>query len=164
MGNIFSTAKVNKLERLKQFCTKYTADAQYVYKTCSDCLIVMTKRSGSIINEDRDDIIDKLNAKYTTNVIDVIAVIDINTLKPCENIMYYIYKDFKVCFKAGGRAYADQNEFEKDNIAGISYYKTIDRAFYDRIIPEHHNGEWIEWYNNGQKKSVCNYYTLLDYY
>jgi antitoxin component YwqK of YwqJK toxin-antitoxin module len=167
MGNLFSTSKENKLEQLKKICTKYTNwyYGEHVFGICNDYLIVMKKHHDSIINENRENIFDKNYVKYTTNVLDVVAIYNINTLEQYFGTVSYVNKDFKVCFKSGCPVYADQYEFNKDNAGfdvGIAYYKTIERAFYARDLPLHYNGEWIEWYDNGQQMSTCNYCTIID--
>src|SRR5579872_5688688 len=57
---------------------------QYVYKMLQNSnswFVIMKKRLDTITNENRDNVVNPLHAKFRANILDVIAIINANTLQ-----------------------------------------------------------------------------------
>src|ERR1700757_3705433 len=78
--------KKNHLDKLKDFCNNFIVEKdknQYVYKNCSNCIVIMKKLPDTQTNEDRQDVKDMNYAKFRADKLFVVAIV---TVAPDRNL------------------------------------------------------------------------------
>uniref|UniRef100_A0A6C0E999 Uncharacterized protein n=1 Tax=viral metagenome TaxID=1070528 RepID=A0A6C0E999_9ZZZZ len=131
-------------EETKNKLIEYHENPLFVYMKVGQCIVVMKKLKCTITNEDRTDVIDKNHARFNANQLYIEKIIDVRTLKELSvldspNLSYIVGKDAYVRLGNGG----------------INYYLSLEPAYY--LNAEIINGEYKEWWNNGQIKLYCHY-------
>ena len=141
----------NNLDKLKEECKEYLDDSEYVYKICSNCIVVMKKLQDTRTNENRINVANSLYAKFRADKLYVVKIINSNNMeliKEVTNNNYYIKITYK-CDEIIVPDIFDENINEVCS-SGIHYFKTIDAAFYYRDqLPTQFTGKWVCWYGNG---------------
>ena len=132
-----------------------------IYKACRNSIVTMELCEDSVTNEDRNGIYDPLHAKFRTNKVKVISIIDPITKNIMEedrsiNDKTFIYKIGEIIIE--NRYSPDINEICSE---GIHYFKTYEAAlswYYLNISNEiEKNGTYYGWHENGQKGYERNY-------
>ncbi len=128
-----------------------------VYKACKNSVVTLELLSDSITNEQRDGVVDSNFAKFRTNKVKVISIINPETDeqldKDCSVYDHnFVYKDGQII----------KTIFERNiNMicgGGIHYFKTYEGAlswYYRDHIKT--NGKCNRYYDNGQKELEYNY-------
>ena len=149
----------DRLDRLKEECKEYLNNPEYVYKFCSDCIVIMQKLQDTITNENRINVRNQLYAKFRANKLFVVKIINIDNMKYIDEIINNYY-DIKIIYKCNEIVVPDKFDEDIDKVcsSGIHYFKSIDPAFYYRDKPpKDFTGKWIRWYENGNKRNECEY-------
>ena len=132
-----------------------------IYKACQNSIVTMELCEDSLTNEKRKDVFDPLHAKFRTNKVKVISIVDpITKVKMDEDrsihTKTFIYKIGETIIE--NRYSPDINEI---CAAGIHYFKTYEAAlswYYRNTSNEiKKDGTYIGWYDNGQKDYEKNY-------
>src|SRR5580692_5246112 len=147
-------------------CNKYIDDDSYVYKLCRDnlsddahrkWLVILQKLDTTETNELRTNITNKDHAFFRANRLKVIEIIDVDNPDISKKFIVNEYKFLETRYEVGNITEPDQYSDDINIIygGGIHYFKTPITAFHYRNIPENFSGYWIEWYDNGQKRTEC---------
>ena len=131
-----------------------------IYKACQNSIVTMELCEDSLTNEKRKDVVDPLHAKFRTNKVKVISIVDPITdeeMKEDRSIYnhWFIYRI--------GQTITESNYYSNINeicAAGIHYFKTYEAAlslYYRSILSYQINGTYIGWHDNGHKKYEYNY-------
>ncbi len=126
-----------------------------IYKACQNSIVTMELYEDSLTNEKRKDVFDSLHAKFRTNKVKVISIIDPDTkIKMDEDRSIH---DESFIYKIG-QTITESNYYSNINeicAAGIHYFKTYEAAlsWYYRNTSDKikKNGTYIGWRENGQK-------------
>ena len=148
------SSRLGKLyDRLKEYPKN-----EYIYKGCDNYIVVMKLLEDSMTNESRKDIFDANYAKYRTNKVKVILIINKFTLETVDNVENSYYKK-KLKYVVNEIIEEKDYDMDLNNVcsAGIHYFKEIKPAFYFTLNVKSHTGHYIEWYENGQKEKECDY-------
>ena len=148
----------NNLDRLKHECKEYLNKSEYVYKICSDHIVVMKKLQDTKTNENRNNVADSLYAKFRADKLFVVKILNINNIESIKKIVNNNYK-IKIIYKCDEIIIPDKFDENIDEVcsSGIHYFKTIDAAFYYKELPRLFTGKWIYWHENGNKSYECEY-------
>ena len=155
----------NVEELLKQLTDKlvdYINDKKYVYKTCGDFIVVLEKLEDTITNENRSNVsqIDdnRLYAKYRANKLLVKEIINKYDLTNCEVVESNYCSNTK--YKINENVYPNDFDTNLEKVCsfGIHYFLKLVRAFYYNIETEIMNGEYLEWYDDGE---MCFVFRLM---
>jgi len=149
------------LKFLLRSFSEYIHDACYVYKRCSNnVIIVLQKTNETITNEEKlSDIADPRYAKFRGNKFRIVTMIDLSnfdTPKQAKSIYdpNYVY--------TSGQTAEVHNFDQTSNVCcapGIHYYKDLQGTYYDDFLPKNHSGEWVSYHDNGQ---LCGYCVCLN--
>lgn len=164
--------ELDTLEKLDKYKI-YMDDDKYVFKLCYDVntldkknknknkpfVVIMSKTNKTKTNESRMNVFNDNCAKFRANRLKVIKIVSIE--QPETQIGHIInkfgIKELK--YEVGKIVCVDNYDEDINKIcaAGIHYFKTLRCAYYYRNVPKNYNGIWINWYDNGQKKSKGKY-------
>ena len=118
------------LDKLLDALKKYTDEN--IYKGCGEYIVIMKLLDDSRTNERRDDIVDPMYAKYRTNKVIVIAIINkfsLEEIKSVEN-SYFTKKNITYVINE----IIEVSDYNTNvNVVcgtGIHYFKNIESAFY----------------------------------
>lgn len=148
--------------------SKYVSDEKYVYKLCynftgSNCkrewLVVLEKLYYTRTNEKRSNVVDASCAKFRADVLQVVEIINVNDPKITTNKILNTYDYVIVKYEVGESVVANKYDDDVDNICsgGIHYFKSFLPAYYFRDVPEKYIGDWIFYFDSGQKYMTCKY-------
>ena len=150
----------NNLDRLKEECKEYLDDMDsYVYKICSDHIVVMKKLQDTRTNENRNNVANISYEKFRADKLFVVKIINIDTMQSIKEIVNNNYK-IKIIYKCDEIIIPNKFDENIDVVCsfGIHYFKTIDAAFYYKDhVPTNFTGKWICWHENGNKSYECEY-------
>ena len=157
----------DQLDCLKIVYKQYIDDPDCVYKLCDDQWLVIMKKITNgknkitITNESRENVYDPLYAKFRANILDVVVIVSIKTMKTVK-YLYHRYVDpnnrnghpISIMYNVGETVEPDKfdQDLEKVCSSGVHYFKTLDRAYYYRGLPLIYTGRLIEWYDDGCKE------------
>ena len=163
--------KRSHLDRLKEHCSQIIINfekknkllkekLQYVYKTCSRCIVIMKFLSDTRTNEKRKNVANPLYAKFRADKLFVVAIINIHDFYNFATTLNNNY-DIKTKYEVGQIVrpnFFDEN-IDKICSHGIHYFKTIDAAYYYNDVPSGFTGIWCRYYDSGNKESEtdCRY-------
>jgi len=122
----------SKLNTILEHLLEYTKNQSYVYKKCTNGLIViLEKLEDTITNEDGRIVINCQFAKYKADKLQVIKIFDINDLT-FKTSAISIY-DPKFIYKTG--AIVESEVYNKNIICskGLHYFKTVTGAYYYKL-------------------------------
>ena len=148
--------KENQLDRLKKYCSQLIFNknidqnkiletsqdiislnsqetSQYVYKKCSNCIVIMKFLPDTKTNENRENVKNSSYAKFRANRLlvrsQVVTIIDIDKLKEIGEIENS-YSIIKINYQTGQIVIPNRFDEDIDKIcaSGIHYFKTIDYA------------------------------------
>lgn len=156
---------------IKKIWDKYVGDKRYVYKVCNngaselrEWLVVMEMCDGTETNEDRKNVIKADHAKFRANKLRVVDIININSGLPTGKIVNSYWNYAPLEYKVGAIVECDKFDYDINKVcsSGIHYFKTLVTAYYynydyHRIHQNGYTGEWMQWYDCGQIKSVLSY-------
>lgn len=154
-------------EDVQNICKEYQNDEKYMYKVCNNgkyslrnWIVVMKKCSHTITNEDRKDIVDKNHAKFRANKLMVVKIFNVNSGTCVEYVVNVYMYSKPLRYEVGRVVECDKFDNNIDNVCsgGIHYFKTLITAYYyccNQICKC--DGKWMEWYDNGGKKTEINY-------
>jgi hypothetical protein len=149
------------LEEIKYKYAKYL-NSNYVFKLCENdsvkTIVILQKLKNTKTNESRKDIIDAKYAKFRADKLLVVLIFDINN----PDIEYESTMNFTKLFchplivtlyEKGNIINPDDFDVDLEKVCatGIHYFKTIDAAFYYRIMPENYTDEWKRYFDNGKE-------------
>lgn len=148
------------LKRILEKCASYIGNDQYVYKKCSnDMIVVLKKTDKTITNETRSSVIDPKYAKFRGNVFEVVHIFNaFNCDNEYTEASSCYEKDFH--YKLGHIVEVKNLDHIAGNICstGIHYFKDIRGAYYyDSSPPAGFTGQWFVYYDNGQTWYEYNY-------
>lgn len=159
-----------KLDRLRSACEKYTKDKKYVFKSCNneggivyskfpkEWLVIMTETKGTINNEHRSGVIDKNFAKFRANMMEVVAIININkpdlTIDSVKNVFEDMDYQEVLEYKVGHIVKCNKYDENIENICsgGVHYYKSLVPAFYYKRYHSKYTGSVMAWHDNGLQR------------
>jgi antitoxin component YwqK of YwqJK toxin-antitoxin module len=150
------------LKQLTEELEEYINDKKYVYKICGDFIVILEKLEDTLTNENRSNVSqkddDKLYAKYRANKLLVKEIINKYDLTKCENVMSGGYA-IQIEYKVNETVYPDNFDTNLEEVcsSGIHYFLNLKSAFYYCLETENINGEYLNWYDNGQMYEKCNY-------
>jgi hypothetical protein len=140
------------MEPINELYNVYINNANYVYTSCDDYIVIMKKYTNTITNEKRECVnehshalfrgnnffVTKIFNKYNPNVTKTKISFKINCLKQINYIVNDVIK-------------VNTYDYNLNNIFtdGIFYYKTIEPAFYSKNII----GEHKSWHPDGKIKA-----------
>jgi antitoxin component YwqK of YwqJK toxin-antitoxin module len=143
------------LDRLIDMCGEYEKDEQYVYAVfMTKWLIVMKKIDNH--NDEKCKVFDTNYAKYKTDRLMVVRIIDADNPNVCVDILKGVQRDYRVGHIITSqpdnrniikRLANIQSNAKKQENKGIVYFKTVVAAYYNRKVPKGFTGKWYEWYN-----------------
>ena len=130
-----------------------------VYKACRNSIATLELLEDSITNEDRKDVVNSDFAKFRTNKVKVVEIVNVKTGKRLKfdssiHLVNFIYEVGKV---------VETNycsDINKVCAEGIHYFKTCEVAlswYYDNNRSQRINGTFMNYYENGEKKQEENY-------
>ena len=139
-----------KLFHLKQICAQFVDNPNYVYGYYNGILIVLKKYSNTHTNEHKKDVIEPLYATFIGDTFTVECMIDVHTFKHVNKIhragepFVCTYRVYEIGHPVS-MLYSDE-EFSMRNLKrfSITYYKTIERAFFANDQPLiNYTGFWF---------------------
>jgi hypothetical protein len=144
---------------LKQRCSQYLNNPNIVFKSCVysnySLIIVLQRLEDTITNEDRNDVLRPLSAKFRGNRFLVLDIIDKFTHKSYYFI--FTFYDSKQFFYVKGNIVSIY-KYTKDDFVGkhmnkvcwkgIHFFKSIERAFYHDLSCVENGDHW-SFYDNG---------------
>lgn len=149
---------------------EYINNPEYVFKSCGDdkvdkranCrewIIIMKKIEDTRTTESRI-VKDIKFAKYRASHLQVVLIVNKFDF---TKTLYYIYNYFngkRTKYKEGEIVYPDSfDDSNKICSNGIHYFTSIEPAYYYGIETcENYTGDYVSWYDDGQLKSMKQYY------
>jgi len=129
------------------------------YKACKNSIVVLELLENSITNEKRKDVINPSFAKFRTNKVKVIKIIDVLTGDELDSDRSIYDPNF--IYKVGEIIQTEINS-DINTVCGegIHYFKTYKAAlswYYHNNINQIKNGTFIEYHENGRRDVEWNY-------
>ena len=132
----------------------------YIYKACKNSIVTMELLARSGTNETRSGIIDPNYAKFRTDKVKVVSIINVKSGEMMSEDVSNYARNF--IYRVGKIISCRDYDFD-DTVCsrGIHYFKTYEAAlsWYYRNNPvvKRTNGTDIGWYASGQKEYELNY-------
>jgi len=128
------------------------------YKACRNSIVTLELLNSSVTNEKRNGVVDDKYAKFRCDMAKVVNITNVETGEKMERDNS-IYKS--IFYYRMGEIVITNFEETINTVcgAGIHYFKTKEAAlswFYKQPF-QYPDGKWIDWYENGQKKSEETY-------
>jgi antitoxin component YwqK of YwqJK toxin-antitoxin module len=149
------------IHQIKTINGDYLIDPIYVYKSCAEYIVILERLSDTITNENRNNITNKEYksfAKYRGNkflVKDIFHKFDYtNKVSSISSSNF----EHKLEYKIGKIIIPDNFDTNLEKVCsnGIHYFLKLECAFY-YSLNKIQNGEYLEWYENGQQYIKCTY-------
>ncbi len=146
--------------QLDKLCDRlsYYIENNHIYKGCGGYIVVMKLLEDSITNESRKDIVDANFAKYRTNKVKVLLIINKFTLEIVNDVENSFYEKK---LKYTVNEIIEEKDYDMDLnkvcCAGIHYFKKIECAFYFTLNTRSYTGHYIKWHKNGHMLEKCDY-------
>jgi antitoxin component YwqK of YwqJK toxin-antitoxin module len=149
------------IHQIKAINEDYLINPIYVYKSCADCVVILERLPDTVTNENRNNIKNKeckSFAKYRGSkflVKDIFHKFD--STKKVSSILSSNFEN-KLEYKIGKIIIPDDFDRNLEEVCsnGIHYFLKLECAFY-YSLEEITNGEYLEWYENGQQLIKCTY-------
>ena len=130
-----------------------------VYKACRKSIVTLQLLPDSVTNESREGVVDPLHAKFRTNKVRVISMVQPFTKELITKDTSL--RDHSFIYKIGEIV---QTTFDDDInevcASGIHYFKTEETAVSYYVLHKNiktPDGTWREWYASGQPESEMTY-------
>ena len=151
---------IDILETIKLAYKELIDDPDCAYKMCNhQYLVIMQKTPETRTNETRKDVADPKCARFRANILNVILIINVLDGKIIDTIDMTDLGSMVDARATIGQPL--ESELFDSNLSiyshGLYYFNSIEPAFYGRYVPEHYTGQWIKYYDNGNKSARANY-------
>lgn len=128
--------------------------SQYVYKSCSNYLVILQKLEDTITNEDRKSVVNPFYAKFRADKLRTIHIINMLDLNDRPNEIMHTNINIKKSLKyeVGMIVYPDSFDMNIDSVctSGIHYFASLEPVFYfSDTVRSKYTGLWKRWYDNG---------------
>ncbi len=147
------------LTALQEECKQYLENNKYVFKKCSDYIVILRKPISKFkSNEERKNIVDKNFAKFRGNAFIVEDIIHYKTRKHFKFISHCPLRLSPVLYMVGRWVEPDNFDDDLELVCthGIHYYLTLEAAFYHGLN-QIKTGTTFGWYSNGSKSYEYNF-------
>jgi antitoxin component YwqK of YwqJK toxin-antitoxin module len=144
-------------QKVADLCRVYADDSSYVYKVCSNNLVVMQKLISTLTNEDRK-VINSKYAKYRASELKVIEIINIHDTNKKVSKIKNNYNGTEIIYELDKIIYPDEYDTSLNVCShGIHYFKTIEPALFYMIRSYDYTGIHYKWDDDGELLSRIEY-------
>lgn len=149
-----------ELQQIYSTYGKYDSDSRYVFRSCNNgnAIVILEKTRNTLHNENRYNVCSRPNSENRAS--ELMPILIFNKFAPSITYQSALMpiSGTIVNFVVGNVIRIDN--YEKDMSVeyrgGIFYFKTLSRAFYDRLIFCNYTGPFIDYHYNGSPHS-CGY-------
>jgi antitoxin component YwqK of YwqJK toxin-antitoxin module len=149
------------IHQIKTINDDYLINPIYVYKSCAEYVVILERLLDTITNENRNTIPNEQSkpfAKYRGNKFLVKEIFHkFDSTNKVSSISSSNFKK-KLEYKIGKIIIPDNFDTNFKNVCSsvIHYFLKLECAFY-YSLKKIQNGEYLEWYENGQQYIKCTY-------
>jgi antitoxin component YwqK of YwqJK toxin-antitoxin module len=149
------------IHQIKEINDDYLINPIYVYKSCGEYVVILEKLSDTITNENRNNIPNeqcRQFAKYRGNKFLVKDIFHkFNSTKKISSILSSNFEN-TLEYEIGKVIIPDNFDTNLEKVCsnGIHYFLKLECAYY-YSLQKTLNGEYLEWYENGQQYKKCIY-------
>lgn len=136
---------------------------QYVFKSAgkkADFIVVLKKVIDTVTNEKRKGVINNMYAMFRGNIFFVEYIVNKFQKKELETIESSSqYGGIRLNYNLSSIISEPKYDNEVNNICttGIHYFKSLEAAFYQGIVPSFFRGTYYSWTIHGSPAYKCSY-------